>query len=502
MKIASPKPQTAHLTANEEALVRCQAALEQKDKGDYQGAQKLMGGLWPRLGERPETKGLHTSVSAEVLLCVGILTGWIGSKIRIKDAQETARNLITESISYFESVGDQKKVAASQVELAYCYLRDGDLNEARTILREALQKLTTQGETRARALLKLAKVELSAELYSEALRILTGNLSLFQKVPNHTTKGAYHSQIATIYQTVATPENCGEYFRLAVKEYKLADDHFSLGRNPVLQSEVKNNAGFLLSKLSRFKEAHEYLNTARRLTVNLRDKARTAMIDETRAQVLLAQGRLEEAEAVARKAVSGREKSGRSPLVTAALTTHGIILARLRRTGHAQFVLQRAIELAHQLGDYHRAGLAALSLIEELDPLPPATLHAAYQRANEWLKGSRRQDILIRLNEAAAKVTSAREELSSADATEILLTKPCHLQNTILKYEKTLIKQALAQANGRVTRAASLLSVSYQALTYIIESRHKDLLKERSPVYRRRARTSRVNNSSDNDLRA
>jgi molybdenum-dependent DNA-binding transcriptional regulator ModE len=54
-----------------------------------------------------------------------------------------------------------------------------------------------------------------------------------------------------------------------------------------------------------------------------------------------------------------------------------------------------------------------------------------------------------------------------------------------LKFEGGLIRQALAQANGSVTRAASLLSMSYQALAYVIQSRHKDLLKERSPVRRR-----------------
>lgn len=496
MKIASPKLHTAHLTANEEALVKCQAAIEQKDKGDYEGAQKLMSGLWRGVGERPETKGLHASVSAEVMLCVGILTGWIGSKFQIKDAQATARDLITESISYFESVGDRKKVAASQVELAYCYRHDGELDEARTLLREALQKLTTEGETRARALLKLAKVEWAAELYSEALTILTDNVSLFQKVPNHTTRGAYHNQLAAIYRNLATPESCDEYFRLAIKEYKQADYYFSLGGNPVFQSDAKCNAGFLLSKVSRFKEALEYLNAARRLTVNLRDKARKGIVDEARAQVLLAQGKLKEAEVVARKAVSALEKTGHRRFVTSALTTHATALARLRRTEHAQFVFQRAIKLACQHEDYNLAGLATLTLIEELDHLLPATLHAAYQQAREWLKGSRRHEVLIRLTEAAEKVTSAREELSSEEATGILLTRPCSLQDTILKYEKTLIKQALAQANGRVTRAASLLSVSYQALTYIIEARHKDLLKERTPVYRRRHRTSRGIRSS------
>ena len=55
----------------------------------------------------------------------------------------------------------------------------------------------------------------------------------------------------------------------------------------------------------------------------------------------------------------------------------------------------------------------------------------------------------------------------------------------MLKHEGTLIKKALVQANGSVTHAASLLGVSYQALCYMIEFRHPDLLKERTPIRRR-----------------
>jgi len=59
------------------------------------------------------------------------------------------------------------------------------------------------------------------------------------------------------------------------------------------------------------------------------------------------------------------------------------------------------------------------------------------------------------------------------------------LQEEILKLGRSLIRQALAKANGSVTRAATLLGMSYQGLAYTIEARHKDLLKERSPVRRR-----------------
>ena len=103
--------------------------------------------LWERVGERPELKGLDADVRAEVLLTVGILTSWIGTKEGIENAQETAKNLISEGISLFQALGDMTKVAAGRAEIAYCYFREGALDEARIMLTEALQLLTAKGST-------------------------------------------------------------------------------------------------------------------------------------------------------------------------------------------------------------------------------------------------------------------------------------------------------------------------------------------------------------------
>lgn len=277
-----------------------------------------------------------------------------------------------------------------------------------------------------------------------------------------------------------------EYFGRAIGEYEKADRHFSLAQNPVYRADVKNNVGFLLYKLSRFKEAHKYLNEARRLAVSFRDKARAAQIDETRAQVLIAEGKLKEAELVARKAAAALERGGHKCLVADALITQGIALARARKRERAQFIFQRAIEVALEVDAQSKAGLAALALIEEVDQLSPPMLQSSYQRAREWLADSQSQGVLIRLNEAAGKVVSSvRTELSTDEATEVLLTKQCDLQEKMLKYERSMIKQALAQTSGSVTRAASLLGLTHQGLAYVIQARHKDLLKERSPVRRR-----------------
>jgi len=441
--------------------------------------------LWESLGELPKTEDLHPSITAKVLMTVGILTGWIGSKNQVKDAQETAKNLITESVTYFESVNDVMMIAAARSEIAFCYWRQGELNEARTMIQEALEKLTTAGNTRARAVLKLAAVEISATRFHEAFRILTDNKNLFRKLKHHTIKGGYHNELAIILRHLAKAEKRDDYLEQAISEFQQADQEFKLARNHVYRADVKDNVGLILLNLSRYKEAHKYLDEARRLASRFRDKARIGVYDESAAQVFIAEGKFKEAETAARRSVLAFEKSGHHCERVEALITQGIALARSGRTERAHFIFQQAIQSALEINALTIAGLATLTIIEEVQ-LEPLTLQAAYQQAREWLKGCERQDVILRLADAAGKLAeSLRGELNKDKANETLFTKPFDLQEMMLKHEGALIKKALVQSNGSVTQAARLLGVSYQALCYMIENRHKDLLKARTPIRRR-----------------
>jgi tetratricopeptide (TPR) repeat protein len=487
--MASPKLETAHLNANDEVLRRCMTALELKDREDYAGAQKTMRPYWSRIGQRPHTRELDLPAAAEVLLCVGILTSWIGSKNQVSQAQEIAKNLLTQSITYFDESRDVIKVAVAQSEIAYCYWREGALNEARSWLDEALKKLTFQGAARARALLKLSTVEWTSGRFRAALEVLEQNEPLFRKITNPTIKGGYHSELAIIHRNLATTENRSEYFQRAIKEYKEAEKNFKLAHNLIYRADVINNVGFLQFKLGRYPEAHKYFHEARRLTVKFKDKARTAQIDESRAQVLIAQGKLTDAERIARRAVSVLRKSGRVCLMAEALITQGTALAKLGRSSHAHVIFRQAIESAHQVNALNIAGLAALTLIEEIQELAPEVLQAAYRQAREWLANSQSPDIKLRLADVAGLVVaSIHTELSTDEATEILLREPGGLRAQLEKHERVVIKRALAEVNGRVTHAASLLDMRYQSLAYIIERRHPDLLKKRTPIRRRQAR--------------
>lgn len=53
-----------------------------------------------------------------------------------------------------------------------------------------------------------------------------------------------------------------------------------------------------------------------------------------------------------------------------ALVTHGIALARLTKTMRARLALQEAVEVAQRAGALNQAGIAALTLIEEIEQLP------------------------------------------------------------------------------------------------------------------------------------
>ena len=126
------------LTPSNRAELRCEAAKEFEEKGDYEAARSVMGELWQRIGEQPKVEGLEPSIAAEVLLRAGTLTGWIGSCNQIEGAQETAKNLISQSISIFESLSYTKKILEAQTELAYCYWREGRYDDARIILEGVL----------------------------------------------------------------------------------------------------------------------------------------------------------------------------------------------------------------------------------------------------------------------------------------------------------------------------------------------------------------------------
>ena len=132
---------------------------------------------------------LDDPTAAEVLLRIGVLTGWIGSIKLIKGSQQLARILLGDSITLFESLSDPKKTAEAQIESALCSMREGSLDVARELYVDALSRLDDQdGDLKALGMLRLAMVELLTNRLKDSFQILNTARRISQRVWARTPK--------------------------------------------------------------------------------------------------------------------------------------------------------------------------------------------------------------------------------------------------------------------------------------------------------------------------
>jgi DNA-binding NtrC family response regulator len=396
------------LGREESVRIRCELAKEMELAGNYEAAREALGGVWGRIGEKPDLAGLSNFLSAEILLRTGSLTGWIGSARQIEGSQEIAKNFISESIALFDELQELEKACEAQTDLAICYWREGAFDEARVVLNNVLSQLAGEGSPQERrALLNLAVVEESAKRHHDTLRILLGAAPLFESIDNHTQKGGYHNQLGNVLKNLGAAEKRSDYIDRALVEYAAASFHFGEAGNVRYKARVENNLGILFLTSGKFAEAHEHLNRARRLFETLKDKGSMAQVDETRARAFLAEGRNTEAEKVVRGAVRMLEEGGEQALLAEAITTWGTALARLELYEEAREMLERACDVAYQAGDNEGAGVAALTLLEELsERVGREEKLGIYERADQLLSQSQHPGVLARLRGAARKALS------------------------------------------------------------------------------------------------
>jgi tetratricopeptide (TPR) repeat protein len=423
----------SNLDVGGRAELCCKLAREFENKGEYEEAREMLSGLWPRVDQRPRVKGLEPDIAAEVLMRAGVVTGWI------TNAQEQAKDFLSESLTIFESRKYKKKMAEAQTELALCYMRVGEYDNASDLLKLALAELTIDSELKAKTVLRFCIVKRHASPLNDALAFLTNTEPLFQKINNQTLKGCYHQTLGDVLENLWDSEGPKDYLDRALIEYAAASHHFELAQHRYYLANVENNLGFLLYKVNQFEEAHEHLNRARRIFTCLKDRTALAAVDETRARVFLKEKRNAEAEKAARSSVQTLENSDRPSLLAEALNRHGMTLARLGHHSTALNAFRRAIDLSQD--SVNRAADIALTAFQELGD---------------------------RLAVKEAITTSGRP-----------------LNEEIFLLEHSLIKHALENAHGRVTFAARTLGMSYQRLTHKLQTKHKDLLKDRSPATKR-----------------
>ncbi|HEX8150912.1 MAG TPA: tetratricopeptide repeat protein [Pyrinomonadaceae bacterium] len=482
------------LSHDERAQLRCQIAADFEHRGQYAAAREALGELWRGVGQRPTLEGLTERTSAEALLRAGTLSGWLGSVKQIEGAQDAAKDLISESMARFKGLAETTKVAAAQSELGLCYRRAGAYGEARVLYGEALKSLTdsTDLELRIKILLRLITVESCSGRYNDALRILTESTELFEQSASDVLKGKFHNELGLVLRKLGTAERRPDYTDRAIIEYTAAAFHFEEAGHTSYRARAENNLGFLLYTVGRYEDAHEHLNNARILFLAVKDKGSVAQVYETRARVLLAQGRTKEAERAIREAIQVLAKGGEQGLYAEALTTQGRVLAKLGNFPESRNTLRKAANVAEAAGAVEDAGRALLTLIEEHgERISERELLEAYRRADNLLKQTQDAETIACLRACASRIVAARlaalppqRRRSTAD-----FWAGFNLPEKVHAYEGRYIRRALIDAKGSITHAARLLGWDYHGtLQSMLDEggRHHDLAHLRTPLEKRK----------------
>ena len=451
----------------------CLEAKACEEAGDYAAARRVLTPLWECRGQ---LAGLEL---AEVYLRVGTISSRTGEHVGAGDVHETAKDLLTESLRLFEESGDYRQASEAGIGLALCCKQDGTFDEARVWL-DHVARLIPGGEKlpECRMLLMRAIIEKDDGRLHAALELHQRIGALLPHIENQTLLGKCHGEYGIVLKRLGVGEGKGDYKDLALMEYTAASYHHGLAGNARSLAMIKNNISNLLLEMRRQQDALGHIEEAILVVERLNDRIQIATFEETRAQVLLALGKVERAEACARRSVVLLRIGGERALLVESLITHGRALTRLGSPQKARHAFADAIEVAEFIGFKAGELSARLATLEEATYLKLEVRLEHHSRCLELLAGSPDAGQLHRhtaslwatAQTAAEQLTAGRERAASPFSWEAF-----SLPDAVYQFEEFCIALAIGSAGGCQTRVAKLLKISDANLYEKLKHKYKHL---------------------------
>lgn len=338
----------------------CAEAHRLRRLGRYKEAAAVLAELWPEVADKPYVEGIPAKEAAEILLVTGLLTSQLGPSCGIEDALERAKDLLTEAQRLFEFECDPDGAAEALSAQGYCCTLAGALGDARVFLEQALARLSPLNRTgRAEAIMRLAVVDSREEQPARALTLLQDNYSLFTHPTDAELCRLFHCCYSGHLTLRLRQTECPEEAAQVLTEIKVAKALCIEGNHKQFLMFAENNSAIALTYLRDFTEAHLCLDRADALAACEARPDWSFSLRETRTLVLMAEGRLNEAERLISENVAALECYERKGLLCESLTTQGEVFARGQHFEQARTSFLRAIEIAEFIGDLKAGERAA-----------------------------------------------------------------------------------------------------------------------------------------------
>ncbi len=486
----------------------CATARTLEESGEYEQGRAALGAVWAGVGHRPDVDDFAPLMRAEVLLRAGTLTGWIGHTRQIEGAQEQAKDFISEAVRIFEVQGQPLRVAEGRSELAYCYWRTKELEEARSLLESAL-KLCVEDDVKAVAVIRLAIVDASEMNFGAAIARLTEIAGLVEESKSDSVKGRFTVNLATFEMNLGAEQGSEELTDRALVHYAASRFYFVAIGHKSFCALIDNQLGYLCFKKRRFNEAHEHLVKASKGFARLRQFVDVADVEETRALAYMAEGRYEDAEITALAAYKMLKDGVACGVQVEVLITLGTARAKNGRTRLAVENLRRGYELAEQQGATEAAGRAGVTALEELaGKLSGDEAAEFYEAACRNVSESEHPQLCARLRAITSRLLRSQQpgEVSAPSGTAGIKVPGAtnewqgfSLVEEVKRYEHAWIEAALCDSDNVPSRAARLLGFrNHESLTGRLRTKHPDLLPPESKRRTRRRSIIRRSPGSSN----
>ena len=349
----------------EEIQILCTIAREQMEVGNYQAGCLALQNWWT-IGQWPELDQLTAYSAADLLFTAGTLADCMASTGQFAMGHKHSEALLNGSLALCDLLGLKTRASEVRAELGACYYRQGFFDLARSTLQQSLDTLSNQHQDlKSLCLFRLAVVDRHAGRLQDSLDRLRETAEAVNSA-GPWIRGRYHQEFGTTQRDLAAADGRPAYFERALENFKRALYEFEAVGNHRYVAAVLNNIGFVLLALDRLSESETYLYRARSLFSKFGDQVRCSQVDETLAQLYLAEGRFESADERIVRALSVLEKADEEALLAEALITQGRVLIRLDRPSEAKAAFDGAHRIAERRGHYEGAGLALLVMLEEL----------------------------------------------------------------------------------------------------------------------------------------
>ncbi len=257
--------------------------------GKYEEAHQSVAQIWPNVLAFPDVESLGKEDKAEFLLRCGVLAGLLGRNSNKLLIQENSKNILTKAREVLMEVGDFSKIVECEVGIALAYIRKGEFDEADVWIESSFAYDVSPSQfSRMESLLCRMIWFSEQKRWNDLIAFAKPIESYFRDFDSDYLSGCFATNLGIAYrQTGNIPE--------ALHLYSLAKYfHTKSGHGPYLGTVHNNLANLYLSE-KRFDLAHKCVTEAIQIYEEVGDISRKGFSFDTRACILLAEGRLEEA---------------------------------------------------------------------------------------------------------------------------------------------------------------------------------------------------------------